>query len=109
MTTAPNAKHVNGALTCMQTTLSLYSSARLNPQEQWHIRKRLESHCITYILTARHACMSLNLSEVLIAVLRVRSPHLALRSLFFILRADQSPVVRKVVRVVKRVGRLNRG
>lgn len=109
MTMAPNAKHVNGALNCMQTTLRLYSSKGFNSKERWHIRKRFEAHCIAYIVMARRAGLPVKVSEVLVAIARVRSVKLAVKAFLFSVRADQSDAVRRIGRAVKRVASLARG
>lgn len=102
-TMAPNAKHVNGALDCMQTTLRLYTSAGLTSKERWHLRKRLESNCIDYIVIARRAGLSVRLNEVFSAVSKVKSLKLAVRAFLFGVRADQSDTVRRIGRAVKKV------
>lgn len=109
MTMAPNSKHVNGALNCMETTLSLYSSKHFTSRERWHVRKRLESHCIAYILTARRAGLPVKLGEVFRTVAESRSLSLAAKALLCGVRADQVNAVRKIGRAVKRVGGFARG
>jgi glycosyltransferase involved in cell wall biosynthesis len=109
MTMAPNAKHVNGALNCMETTLSLYSSTHFISRERWHVRKRLESHCIAYILTARRAGLPVKLGEVFRTVAKSKSLSLAAKALLYGVRADQVNAVRKIGRAVKRVGGFARG
>jgi len=109
MTMAPNAKHVNGALHCMQTTLGLYSSADPTSRERWHICKRLEGHCITYIVMARNAGLSVRLAELFSAISKTKSLRLAVKTFLFRVRADQSDVVRRIGRVVKKAGRMTRG
>ncbi|SFU95516.1 glycosyltransferase family 2 protein [Halomonas korlensis] len=104
MTMAPNAKHVNGALNCMETTLSLYSFKSLATRERWHIRKRLGSHCVVYIVTARRAGLPVRVGEVVSTIVKSRSVSLAVKALLYGLRADQSDTVRKISRAVKRVG-----
>lgn len=108
MTIAPNAKHVNGALHCMQTTLGLYASSECTPKERWHISKRLESHCTTYIVMSRKAGLNVRSQEVFRAILRTKSVPMALKVFLFSVRADQSDTVRKIGRLVKRVGGLAR-
>jgi glycosyltransferase involved in cell wall biosynthesis len=108
MTMAPNAKHVNGALHCMQTTLGLYSSADLISRERWHIRKRLEGHCTAYIVMARKAGLSIRLTELLSAISKTKSLKLAVKTFLFGVRADQSDAVRRIGRAVKKAGRLAR-
>lgn len=109
MTMAPNSKHVNGALNCMETTLSLYSSKHFTSRERWHVRKRLESHCISYILTARRAGLPVKLGEVFRTVAESKSLSLAAKALLYGVRADQVNAVRKIGRAVKRVGGFARG
>lgn len=109
MTMAPNSKHVNGALNCMKTTLSLYSSKHFTFRERWHVRKRLESHCIFYIVNARRAGLPVKLGELLRAIAKSRSLSLAAKALLYGARVDEIDAVRKVGRAVKRVGGFARG
>ena len=109
MTMAPNEKHVNGALNCMETTLSLYCSTHFTSRERWHVRKRLESHCIAYILTARRAGLPVRLGEIFGAIAKSKSLSLAAKALLYGLRVDQVNAVRKIGRAVKRVGGFARG
>lgn len=109
MTMAPNAKHVNGALNCMKTTLRLYSAAGANSVERWHIRKRLQSHCVAYIMTARRAGLPVKVGGVMSVIIKARSVVLAVTTLLYGIRADQSDTLRRIVRVVKKVGRRARG
>lgn len=109
MTMAPNSKHVNGALNCMETTLSLYNSRHFTSRERWHVRKRLESHCIAYILTARRAGLPIKLGEVFRTVAKSKSLSLAAKALLYGVRADRVNAVRKIGRAVKRVGGVARG
>lgn len=109
MTMVPNAKHVNGALNCMGTTLSLYNTRHLTPRERWHVRKRLESHCVSYIITARRAGLPVSFREIVNVIVKSKSVSLVAKAIIYGLRADQSSVVRKVGKVVKRVGSLARG
>lgn len=109
MTMTPNEKHLNGALNCMETTLTLYSSKHLTSRERWHIRKRLESHCVGYIVTARRAGVPVKVLEVFGVIAKSKSLSLAAKALLYGLRADQSDTVRKIGRAVKRVGGFARG
>ena len=109
MTMVPNAKHVNGALHCMQTTLGLYSSADLISRERWYIGKRLEGHCIAYIVMARKAGLSVRLAELLNVILKTKGVKLAVKVFLFGVRAVQSDAVLGIGRVVKKVGRMARG
>lgn len=53
MTMRLNSKHVKGALDCIVSSLELYNSQKFSKKEEWHIRKRLEIHCLTYILMSK--------------------------------------------------------
>lgn len=109
MTMAPNARHVNGALNCMETALRLYSAGGFNSRERFHIRKRLESHCVAYIITARRAGLPVMVGEIVSAIVKVRSVNLAVKALLYGVRADQSNTVRTIGRAVKRIGGFARG
>lgn len=104
MTMTPNAKHVNGALNCMETTLHLYSTASVNCRERWHIRKRLESHCIAYIMTARRTGLPVKVGAVVKVIVKTRSIPLALKTLLYGVHADELETVRRIGRVVKKFG-----
>lgn len=109
MTMTPNAKHVNGARSCMETTFRLYSADKLTSRERWHISKKLESHCIAYIVMARRAGVKMQFSDVLEVIWSTKSWPLALKAFLFGIRADQSDMVRRVGRMFKRIGGLTRG
>lgn len=100
MTMAPNTKHVNGALNCMDTSLKLLMSKGLTPPECWHIRKRLKSYCVTYIVMARRANMSVRWGKVANAIAKSRSISLAARAVLYGLRADESATLRKLRKVI---------
>lgn len=104
MTVTPNAKHVNGAMNCLKTTLALSEAYSSSPKEHRYILKKLESHCVAYIVMARRAGLKARTSEVLRVIWAVKSPIFALKAFLFSIRADQSDAVRGIVRMVKRMG-----
>lgn len=108
MTMVRNEKHLNGALDCVRTTLQLYDSKELNDKEHRHILRRLEARCIVYILTARKAGLPVSVNEMMKTIMRARSVSLAIKILFYGVRADQSAAIRNAVRAVKRVGRVGK-
>lgn len=109
MTMAPNAKHVNGALNCLETTLRLYSQVGDHGEGGWYIRKRLKSHCLSYIIRARRAGLPVNIGEVLRAIIKSRSMVLAVKALLYGMRADQSNTIRRIGKAVKKGSTQARG
>lgn len=79
MTMLPNDKHVQGALNCMETTMEFQRAASLTPRERWHIRKRLQLHCITYIVAARRANLPIDPIKLIASVIEARSLGLLIR------------------------------
>ena len=108
MAMPPNEKHVNGVLKCIQSSLWLYTARDLSNRERWHVRKRLESYCIRYVLTARHTQKKARLSVILGVILKTKSPTIAVKSFVFFLRADQSDTVRLIWRSTKKAVNLLR-
>lgn len=104
-----NVKHVSGALNCMEATLALCEAKNLTPNERWHIRKRLKSYCLAYVIKAKRIGASLELKEVVIAVAKARSVSLVVKALLYSMRADRSRTVQGVGRVIKRVRRIVKG
>ena len=90
MTITPNARHVNGALNYVQTTLSLYSSPTLTTRERWHVKRRLAVFCICYILIARNVGLKVSYSLILRSIIKTKNVRLALRAFLFGVHADQS-------------------
>ncbi|WP_161494504.1 glycosyltransferase family 2 protein [Marinobacter salexigens] len=109
MTMAPNTKHVNGVLNCMENMLSLYASEDPMSGNRRHIRKRLESYCLAYLVMARRAGLSVRVGYVLSAIAKSRSVSLAVKTLLYGVRADQSNTMRRIARAVKRVRGVARG
>lgn len=105
MTMTPNAKHVNGALNCINNILGLYNSADLSAKERWHIRKRIESYCIHYIIMARNAGLRVRVGQLINAIAKCRSVELAVKVALYGVRADQSDTVYKIGRAIKKVMR----
>jgi glycosyltransferase involved in cell wall biosynthesis len=103
MTMRPNTKHVNGALNCMQTTLRLYGSSNLNSQERWHISKRLEVHCITYLLMTRRAGAKCSYKHIINAIKTTRSLSLLLKTFLYGSRLDTFQSLRNVVRGLRKL------
>jgi len=101
MTMAPNAKHVNGALNCMETTLKLYARENLSDKERWYISKRLEGHCVAYIVTARAAGLKFSYKRIIAASKTTKNLALLLKSAVYSLRLDKVDAVRKVVRMIR--------
>ena len=101
MTIVPNAKHVNGALNCMESTLALYSSKDLASRERWHIRKRLKSHCVAYVVAARRVHRPVIPTKVIAAIVKARSGGLAVKVFLYGLPAGWLDSIRKVYRTVK--------
>lgn len=108
MTTAPNQKHVVGLLNCLQASMTLYNSVDVTSKERWHIKKRLESHCISYIVVAKSAGSNVRMHEVLKAIIQIKGVVLAVKVLIYSLRADQFKAVRRIARALKRVSILGR-
>ncbi|MFD1007303.1 glycosyltransferase family 2 protein [Oceanisphaera ostreae] len=103
MTMTPNAKHVNGALSCMQTTLQLYEMNGLTSKERWHISKRLENHCIAYLLMTRAADSKCSYSHILNAIKITCSLSLLFKACIYASRLDSFQAVRKVGRRIKKL------
>lgn len=103
MTMLPNIKHVSGALNCLETALDIYALEGLSARERWHIRKRIESRCIAYIVTARRARLPIKLVKVMHAIGTVKSVGLAIKSMAYGLRADQVGVVRMIGKSMRRI------
>jgi len=101
MTMAYNAKHVNGALDCLDSTISLHDSGNLTAQELKLVRNRIGSFCMAYIFMARRANEKKSYKKIFESVVKARSPIAALKIFAFIIRADESAVVRKAARKIK--------
>lgn len=101
MTMAPKIKHVNGALDCLNRTIILHDSRDLTSVERKIVRKQIALFCSAYIVMARHAGVSLSFKKLAGSVFKSKSPVAALRVFAFLIRADESTLVRKVVRKLK--------
>lgn len=101
MTMAYNAKHVNGALDCLDITISLHDSGDLTAQEIKLVRNRIGSFCMAYIVMARRAKEKKSYKKIFESVVKARSPIVALKILAFMIRADESAVVRKAAGKIK--------
>lgn len=103
MTIVPNEKHVNGALNCMETTLKLYAKAGLSDKERWHISKRLEGHCVAYILMARAAGLKCSYMRIGTAIKITKNPMLLLKCFAYASRLDKIDMIRRIGRKIRRV------
>lgn len=103
MTMAPDARHVNGALNCMETTLKLYAREDLSDKERWHISKRLEGHCVAYIVTARAAGLKFSYKRIIAAAKATKNSTLLLKSAVYALRLDRVDSVRKFGRMIRKI------
>ena len=101
MTMARNAKHVNGALDCLDSTISLHDSGGFTAQELKLVRNRIGSFCMAYIVMARRAKEKKSYKKIFESVVKARSPIVALKIFAFMIRADESTVVRRAVRKLK--------
>ncbi|ABM19692.1 glycosyltransferase family 2 protein [Marinobacter nauticus] len=102
-------RHVNGALNCMESALRLYKRKSLSPRERWHVRKRLKSYCLAYVIKSKRIGASIRLKEVLIAIVKTRSLSLSTKALLYSIRADQSTPVQGIGRLLKRLARVVKG
>lgn len=96
MTMAPDARHVNGALNCMETTLKLYARENLSDKERWHISKRLEDHCVNYIVKARAAGLKCSYKRIIIAAKITKNLTILLKFTMYAFRLDQFDALRKL-------------
>lgn len=101
MTMIPNSKHVAGALSCIDTTLKLYHTEFYSKREQWHIRKRLEGHCTSYVSMARESGLKIVYMKIFKIILTTRSATLAVKVLFYLVRANESKVIRKIIKLLR--------
>nr|WP_298248841.1 glycosyltransferase family 2 protein [uncultured Halomonas sp.] len=102
MTMVRNAKHVNGVLDCLNKTLSLYDSADFTSLERKVVRNRIGSFCMAYIVMAREANVALAYKKIFKIIIKVRSPVIALKIFAFMIRANESALVRYLSKNMKR-------
>lgn len=103
MTMAPNVRHVNGALNCMETTLKLYVRPDLSDKERWHIRKRLEGQCVTYYLMARDAGLKCSYKHISAAARTTKNLTLLFKLGGYALRLDKFESMRRFVKMARRL------
>lgn len=103
MTIAPNVRHVDGALNCMETNLKLYVRPDLSDKERWHISKRLEGHCVTYYVMARDAGLKCSYKRIISAAKTTKNLILLLKVVVYASRLDKIDSVRKVARMLRRL------
>lgn len=101
MTMKPNIKHVTGALNCIETALDLYNSKEITDQERQHVKKRLESYCISYIATAKAANIKIDYKKVFDILLITRSIDFAARIALYTTGANKVNAVRKTGLIAK--------
>lgn len=101
MTMVPNLRHVNGALNCIDTTMELYDRVDLSDKERWHVSKRLEQHCVSYIVMARASGFKFSYKRIIAAAGNTKNITILLKSVVYIFRLDQVEVVRKVGMMVR--------
>lgn len=102
MTMTPNERHLRGSLNCLQTSLKLLSIHNLTKRELFHIKKRIEMHCISYILMARKTGTKARISMIVSALLKTQSISLALKATAYLLRIDKSETISSIKRSIKR-------
>jgi|SRR5690554_789004 len=103
MNMAPTEKHANGALNCMKTTLELYNVKNLSSKERRQVRKRLEAHCIAYLIMVDRASIRKKTKDVLVVVFKVRSIKLAVKVLVY-WGGDRSRSLAKMKGLARRLG-----
>lgn len=96
MTVKPTLKHVNGALNCMRTALSLYTTQELTVEERWHIQKRIQSHCTAYILYCRALSQEYQFFELFKVLNATRSPELFFKMIVFMMRLDKFTFLKNI-------------
>ncbi|WP_445005939.1 glycosyltransferase family 2 protein [Halomonas mongoliensis] len=101
MTMARNARHVNGALDCLNRTISLHDSMDFTAKERELVRKRIGSFCMAYIVMARRAKARKSYKKIFESIVKARSPVIALKIFAFMARADESTAIRKAAQKVK--------
>lgn len=103
MTIKPNSKHVKGALNCIESALELYNSKGVTNQEQWHIKKRLESSCLSYISTAKAANIKISYKKIYDVLLVTRNTNFSARIAIYITGANKIYIIRKTARAIKNI------
>lgn len=106
MTMARNAKHANGAMNCMETTLLLCNSEGITQRERWHIRKRLIAHCVGYVMNTRQAGIRLKIGAVMKVIGCSRSMILPVKVIIYGVLATRPDTIRAAGKVVKTIRRV---
>lgn len=101
MTMKPNSKHVKGALNCIETSLELYQSRDFSKPEKWHIKKRIEKYCISYISIARRAELKVSYDKIFDAAYITQNIKLLAKIPFYMAKVNEINVVKKARQVVK--------
>jgi glycosyltransferase involved in cell wall biosynthesis len=83
MTMPTNIKHVRGALNCINSSLHLLETEGFTLRERWHIRKRLEGYCISYVVSSRKLGFSLQFNKLALVIIKVKSLKLILRVVYY--------------------------
>lgn len=83
MTMVPGAKHVAGALNCVQVTLALYKSAVLTRKERSFVRKRLDMHCAVYFAFVKASGLRVNCWPIVPAIVASRNPKLVVKAFLY--------------------------
>lgn len=101
MTMNFNLKHVDGALNCIDKSLELLQNKNLTKIEQWHVKKRLESHITSYIGIARIAQEKVLYSRVFNAILSLKSIRSFGICLLYLLRVNELLIAKKIRKALR--------
>jgi glycosyltransferase involved in cell wall biosynthesis len=103
MTMAFDIKHVNGAKNCIETAFKLYAKDYLSDKERWHISKRLEGHCVRYMLMARAASLKCSYKHIFSVIKATKNIVLVLKVCIYAIQLDRIYTIRKIGRVIRKM------
>lgn len=103
MTMQPNLKHVKGALNCIKSTVDLYYTKKLTKREYWHLRKRLEMQCLTYISLAKKTKQRVSYKKLVGIIIITKNTVFLAKIPLYLIGVNEVNFFQKVSRILKLV------